>query len=896
MDRNPPPRRRSVPPAASGPPAEPELGEALRLLAAAVAILLRRSRRRAAALLHAGYRRARALLWAALGRAKAAVPPLLARGRRLWSRRSVLIAAMRQGAAVLDRSLRQWRSLFPGNLPVPQPAAVVGSLRRWLARGLVLLSAGLGAVSSIHPAVPQRRRRLGRVIRMLVWSGGATLLAIAAFIGYCLYTLPLAQQKPAAATPAALVLEADNGRPFATRGVYRGRWIPADQLPGDFLHAVVAIEDRRFFQHSGIDLWGILRAAVDDLIAGSAQQGGSTITQQLVRMTYLSSQRTLLRKVQEALLAIWLEHRLSKTEILTRYVNTAYYGAGAYGIDAAARRYFDKPPQALDLAESAMLAGLINAPSELAPTSNLKGARERADMVLRAMLAQGYITPAQAAAARAHPATPIVPPATEPGRNYFADAAAAEVKSLIGTPLTNLTVKTTLDPALQDLAERVVGRWLARDGKKRHIGQAALVALAPDGAVLAMVGGRNYEKSQFNRVTQALRQPGSLFKIFVYLAALDAGYTPDSVLVDQPVQIGDWRPKDYERRYRGPVTLKTAFADSINTISAQLVQNIGVERVIAMARRLGVTSPLPAVPSLALGTADVTLMEMAQAMDRIATDTKSVKPYMVEAISARGGTPLYTHAEPKLERPSWHWHEMMDLLQAVVREGTGRAAQLDRPVGGKTGTTNDYRDAWFVGFTSDFVVGVWCGNDDDSPMKGVVGGDVPAKIWHDFVAGAERIRARQGAARIAGVPFAGAAMPGPSAPAPTALGAAPAPATAPASATLPAPPAPAGTIAGIPLIIDTGTLMFRGHIVHLAGVEGETGQAAEEMAQFIAGRTVVCRPTAPSGEAYRCRVGDTDLARAVLYNGGGRATPDAPEDLKIAEEEAKQAGRGIWER
>jgi penicillin-binding protein 1A len=846
MDEGSPPRRPSVPPADPAPSSEPELGAALRLLATALAILLRRAVRRAAVLLrpisaHSG----------------AAIMRLSARVYRLWTRRSAPAATAAPGASAEPSRRRLAGKSRPASAG-PQPAPPISP--------------------AASPVPPPRRRRFVRLLRVLLWAGGATVLALAVFLGYCLYTLPLAQEEPAESAPTALVFTADNGRPFAARGIYKGQWVPADQLPGDFIHAVVAIEDRRFFEHPGVDFWGIARAAVDDLLAGSVQQGGSTITQQLVRMTYLSPKRTLLRKVQEALLAIWLEHRLSKIEILARYVNTAYYGAGAYGIDAAAERYFGKHAQALDLAESAMLAGLVNAPSELAPTINLEGARERADAVLNAMLQQGYISPAQAEAARAHPATPIVPPTTEPGRNYFADTAEAEVKGLIGVPLSDLTVKTTLDPALQDLAEQVVGSRLARDGKKRHIGQAALVALAPDGAVLAMVGGRNYQNSQFNRVTQALRQPGSLFKIFVYLAAFDAGYTPDSVLVDQPVQIGNWRPQDYERRYRGPVTLKTAFADSINTISAQLVQNIGVERVIDMARRLGVKSPLPAVPSLALGTAGVTLWEMTQAMDRIATDTKSIEPYTVAAISApspqHGNTPLYTHPEPKIERPSWHWREMMDLLEAVVQQGTGRAARLDRPVGGKTGTTNDYRDAWFVGFTTDFVVGVWCGNDDDSPMKGVVGGDVPAEIWHDFVAGAERIAAQEGAQKPA---LVDAAVP-------------------PDSAAAPEPAAPSGTIAGVPLIVDTGTLMFEGHLVRLAGVEGETGQSAEEMARFIAGRPVTCQPAGPAEDAYRCRVGGVDLARAVLYNGGGRAAPDAPEDLKIAEEQAREAGRGLWER
>lgn len=865
MDNGLPARRESA------PPAEPELGAALRLLAVALAVLLRRGLHRAGALLDAGRSRVRARLRPALARACALLRDQGAALHRGMGRvRAALGTVLARATAAL---LLMWeRRPTPGRMrraswpagPVPVPDAPV---------------AAPPLPARPMPARPRRRR----VLRVLLWTGGGVVFALAAFVVYCLYTLPLATQKPAAATPAALVLEADNGRPFATRGVYKGRWIAADQLPGDFVHAVVAIEDRRFFQHPGIDFWGIARAALVDLATGSLQQGASTITQQLVRMDYLSPRRTLVRKVQEALLAIWLEHRLSKIQILTRYVNTAYYGAGAYGIDAAAERYFGKHAPALDLAQSAMLAGLVNAPSALAPTSNLEGARARADAVLKAMVEQGAITPAQAAAARAHPARLVVPPVTRPGRNYFADTAQDEVKRLIGVPLSDLTVKTTLDPALQDLAERVVHHWLARDGRKRHIGQAALVALAPDGAVLAMVGGRNYDRSQFNRVTQALRQPGSLFKIFVYLAAFNAGYTPDSVLTDRPVDIDGWKPQDYERRYRGPVTLTTAFADSINTISAQLVQKLGVGRVIAMARSLGITTPLPAVPSLALGSADVTLLEMTRAMDTIATDTKSLKPYTVEAISAGKGAALYTHPAPAVERPTWHWREMMELLQAVVKDGTGRAAQLDRPVGGKTGTTNDYRDAWFVGFTTDFVVGVWCGNDDNSPMKGVVGGSVPAGIWHDFVAGAERIEARETGAGTRRVSFA----------APVASSYTPVP---PASAAPPQSAAPPGTIAGIPLIIDTGTLMFRGHLVRLAGVEGETGRLAEEMARFIAGRPVTCRPARSSAGAYRCRIGDTDLARAVLYNGGGRAAPDAPPALKTVEQRARAAGRGLWER
>jgi 1A family penicillin-binding protein len=698
------------------------------------------------------------------------------------------------------------------------------------------------------------------------------MVVVGAFLGYCAYTLPLSGGLAAQPSPPAIVVEDDTGKAFSTRGVFRGEQVALDQLPRTLVDAVLAIEDRRFFAHSAIDIWGMARAAVRDLQSGTAREGGSTITQQLVRLTYLSPERTIRRKVQEVMLAVWLETRMGKKEILTRYLNAAYFGAGAYGVDAAARRYFGKDAQSLDLAESAMLAGLIRAPSALSPIRDPQAARERSDTVLQAMVEAGIITRSQAADARAHPPRLAVAPETEPGSTYFVDTTEAEVKRLLGAPLSDLTVRSTFDPALQNAAERVVAHWLAGEGKAKHVGQAALVALAPDGAVLAMVGGRDYGESQFNRVTQAHRQPGSLFKIFVYLAAFQNGFTPDSTLVDQPVEIGDWEPTNYGGRFHGRVSLRTAFAQSINSISVQLVQQIGVDRVIDMAKSLGVRSQLPAVPSLALGTAEVSLLEMTAAMDAIAVNGKSIEPYAVQTIRANGKTPLYTHPEVTTEAPGWNRAAMMDLLRAVVNEGTGKAARLDRPVAGKTGTSQDYRDAWFVGFTTDFVVGVWAGNDDDTPMKEVVGGDLPAKIWHDFVVEAERIKASRAE------PTAATAS--------AATGSA-----APAAASSAAP-----VIEGVPLVADTATLLFGDRVVYLAGVAGETGELAHDMARYIGSRGVTCRLDDSSVARYRCQIGKYDLAEAVLFNGGGRAAPDAPPELKSAEEKARAAGRGLWER
>ena len=381
---------------------------------------------------------------------------------------------------------------------------------------------------------PDRRS----VLVGLGWAGAAAALPVLVFIGYCAVTVPVSGGRNADEPGPAIVFTAADGQVFAARGAAKGEKVEIDRLPADLVHAVIAIEDRRFYSHHGIDLRGILRAASHDLYGDGGIEGASTITQQLVRMSYLSPERSLRRKVQEVILALWLETRLTKNEIFARYLNTAYFGAGAYGIDAAAQRYFRKKAGSLNLAESAMLAGLIRSPTQLAPTRNLEAARRRADTVLKAMVAAGYIDEARAAAARTHPAGLAVPPETEPGQNYFVDTAESELKRLVGSPPMDLGADTTLDPRLQDAAERVIGKWLGQEGARRHVGQAALVALAPDGAVLALVGGRDYAQSQFNRAVQAQRQAGSLFKIFVYLAAFNSGYTPGSVVVDSPSILG----------------------------------------------------------------------------------------------------------------------------------------------------------------------------------------------------------------------------------------------------------------------------------------------------------------------------------------------------------------------
>jgi penicillin-binding protein 1A len=731
-----------------------------------------------------------------------------------------------------------------------------------------------GAIARLRHGVRSALRlapsRFGPVLAALA----AMLVLVAAYLAYCLATLPLAGGLVVEVTPSALVVEADSGQAFATRGVFKGERLSAGDVPADLARAVIAIEDRRFYRHGGIDLRGIVRAAMHNFVAGGAREGGSTITQQLVRMTYLSPERTLKRKVQEAMLALWLEHQLSKEEILVRYLNTAYFGAGVYGVDAAAKRYFGKAAGELSLGEAAMLAGLVRAPSALAPHRNFERARARADLVLDAMVATGAIAREQADAARRQPAALRVPPETPPGTNYFVDMVNAEARSLLPAA-GDWRIRSTLDLKLQALAESVVAKALAAEGKTKNAGQVALVAMAPDGAIRAMVGGRDYNDSQFNRATQAKRQPGSLFKLFVYLAALQKGYTPQTMMIDRPVQIGDWEPENYGNRYHGAVTLRTAFAKSINSVAVQLANDVGIRSVIETAKTLGIQSDLPALPSLALGSAEVNLLEMTRAFAAIAANVESVDTYSIRSIQ-RGDQVLHTHAAGARPAPGDPAARaaMIDLLTSVVREGTGRAARVAGPVAGKTGTTQEYRDAWFIGFTPDLVVGVWVGNDDNAPMNGVTGGSLPASIWHEFVA--------QAAARRA-------------LPAPSPLRRAPNPA-APMAALEPEPTAPprTGAVGGAAVVLDTATLEVQGQIVRLLGVEGVNGRVARALERFLRRREVICEPA--SAQAYRCRVGDQDLSALVLFNGGGRATADAPPELRAAEERGREMRSGFWRR
>ncbi|SDA16701.1 penicillin-binding protein, 1A family [Methylobacterium sp. UNC378MF] len=701
------------------------------------------------------------------------------------------------------------------------------------------------------------------------------VLALAVYLFAAFVTLPPLGGAVVETGQRAITVEADDGRVFATRGSFRGQKLTAADLPPHLAQAIVAIEDRRFYSHWGIDLRGLARAVWRNLRGGGVREGGSTITQQYVRLISLNQEKSLWRKVQEAFLALRVESMMSKDAILLGYLDSAYFGAGAYGADAAARRYFGKPAKALNLPESAMLAGLVRAPSQLAPTRNLGGAKERADVVLQAMVETGAITQAEADAARKQSVTLKSPPEAPPGTNYFLDMIAGDVKRLAGTD-GDMTVRSTLNLDLQSLAEGVVARRLDKDGARRKVGQAAMVVLSKEGAILAMVGGRDYEDSQFNRAVQAKRQPGSLFKLLVYLTAYEKGYTPESVMVDRPVQIGDWDPENDDGRYRGPVPLRTAFALSINTVAAQLGQDVGIPAVIATARKLGIQSDLPNVPSLVLGSGAVSLLEMARAYGSVLSGRTPLQAYGIQAIRGAAPQPLYVRTDPApgamlAQEPRTM---MLDSLQAVVESGTGRAARVPgQIIGGKTGTSQDFRDAWFVGMTPDLVVGIWVGNDDDSSMNRMFGGEMPAGIFHDFIQRATEKLAK-GKLR------------------PSAERAEPARAPAPAPA---AEPVAGGEVRGVPEVIDTGTLNLRGRVVRLLGVVGERGHLARQLASYLRRREVVCTGLS-DGATARCRIEGDDLAGLILAAGGARASEDAPPDLLGAEEQARAERVGLWGR
>ena len=590
-----------------------------------------------------------------------------------------------------------------------------------------------GRKSARRPRRGEGRRR-SLPVRLLYWAVTAAIwvvIAVGGVAAFYAHDLPDVSGLGGHYRAPGVTVLAANGAVLANYGDVFAGHVDVAELPPELPAAVLATEDRRFYRHFGLDGIGLARALWANLRAGRVVQGGSTITQQVAKNVFLTPARTFKRKAQEVLLALWLEHRFTKDQLLTIYLNRVYLGAGTYGVEAAARRYFAKPAARLDLAESAMIAGLLKAPSRYAPTRNLERAQRRAAQVLDNMVAAGSLDAARAAAAKAQPARLRGGAEFALGEaRYFTDWAVEQVAAYVGPARADITVYSTLSPHAQRAAERAVA---ALPGTE----QTALVALANDGAVRAMVGGRSYAASQFNRATQARRQPGSAFKLFVYLAAFEAGLRPDDIVADSPIEVDGWRPRNYADRYRGDITLTEAFAQSSNAAAVRLSEQVGRARVIDVARRLGVASPLADEPSLALGASEVSLLELTGAYAVVANGGHGLWPYGITEIRDRDGRVLYRRqgSGPGRVLDGATAAAMGGLLRAVVARGTGRAAQIDHaavPVAGKTGTSQDFRDAWFVGYTPELVAGVWLGNDDSRPMDNVTGGGAPARLWRDF--------------------------------------------------------------------------------------------------------------------------------------------------------------------
>jgi penicillin-binding protein 1A len=571
------------------------------------------------------------------------------------------------------------------------------------------------------PPYPPRRPRIA-IGKWIVRGAAAGIVLFVVAVVWLAVTAPLSQSlKPP--TPPSITLTDRSGMPIARRGAIIGAPVDAATLPPHVREAFLAIEDRRFYSHWGIDPRGIARAAWANVGSGGVRQGGSTITQQLAKNAFLDSDRTAARKIREVMIAFWLEAWLSKDEILSRYLSNVYFGDNVYGITAAAKHYFGRTPQTLNVGQAAMLAGLVKAPSRLAPTGNLAGARKRQAVVVGAMADAGFLTDREAKAVQPQRVL-AKQPEQLPSGTYFADWVLPEARDQAGEVKSEAMVRTTLDRTLQRQAERAIR------GAGLRQAQAALVAMRPTGEVVAMVGGRDYGTSPFNRATQARRQPGSTFKLFVYLAAMRAGMTPSSTVDDSPVEIAGWKPKNDDNRYLGEISLARAFARSSNVAAARLTQEVGVRNVIRAARDLGISTPIANEATIGLGTSEVSLLELTAAYASIAAGRYPVQPRGLVEVKDKGWYESLAgrdHALPDAVRDN-----MRSLLNSAIR-GTGREAVLPIAAYGKTGTSQSGRDAWFIGYAGDLVVGVWVGNDDNTPNPGLHGGGVPARIWRAFM-------------------------------------------------------------------------------------------------------------------------------------------------------------------
>ena len=584
---------------------------------------------------------------------------------------------------------------------------------------------------------PSGHRSWGK--RLLLWAitagiwGGIAVLGVIAY--YAVDMPDLDQAGMTTTRRAAILVQASNGETFAAFGDIYGEPLALDQMSPFIAQAVMATEDRRFYHHFGIDPIGLARAFWVNMRAGHTVQGGSTITQQLAKNLFLKPDRTMKRKIQEALMALWIEHRFTKDQILTIYLNRVYLGSGTFGVDAAARRYFGVSARQVNLYQSAMLAGLLKAPSRYSPLNDAEAGHARTVDVLNNMVAAGMIDSNTAQVNALTGAVQLVNRAP-PAGHYFADWIKTALDGMAEVQGQDLVVKTTLDIRLQREAENGLKNLLQTQGAKSDVTQGAVVVMSPDGAVRALVGGKDYDDSQFNRATQALRQPGSSFKPFVYLAGMESGLTPDDTMEDAPISFGGWSPGNYNGKYEGTKTLRQAFAQSTNTIAVKVLEHVGAKRVVEVATRLGITADLRADGSLALGTSEVSPLELTTAYAPFANGGQGVTAFGITEIDDNQGHVLFKRAGGGIGQvisPD-ALIKMHQLMTGVITDGTGKAARLDRPAAAKTGTTQDYRDAWFLGYTADYVAGVWLGNDDQrNAMKKVTGGGLPAQLWKQIM-------------------------------------------------------------------------------------------------------------------------------------------------------------------
>lgn len=593
--------------------------------------------------------------------------------------------------------------------------------------------------SKSRPHRSSRRHRRKRITNASLYRRKILFTVITVFVTLIVYmwlALPSVRYLLDADKTPGIVIRDDQGTIISSYGEVYGQFLTFDKLPRTLIFAVIATEDRSFFHHLGFDPVGLARAMFANMRAGKVVQGGSTITQQIAKNIYLSPERTLGRKLRELFMAFKLEAYFSKEELLAIYLNRVYLGAGNFGVDAACRRYFGKPATAINLAEAAVLTGLLKAPSKFAPTSNPQLAQKRAEQVLLNMEDAGYLNTKQREKAKAELAALLSKRTPDsPGSYYFTDWLVGEIPSLIGEYTDDIEVYSTMNEKMQDAAEKAIETVMQQDAEKLGANQASLLAMTPKGEVKAIVGGRNYNESQFNRATQSRRQPGSAFKLFVYLSALEQGAWPDMMVEDQPVTIGRWSPSNYSGDYKGTMTLRDAVAQSINSVAVQMSELYGRGNVLAMARSLGITSPLEPTPSIALGAYEVSLLELITAYAHLASAGMEVKPYGITKIVSKKGQVLYERKGGSTTRVlSMPVVGMAnDLFSAVINYGTAARANIGRPAAGKTGTTSDYKDAWFIGYTPDLVAGVWVGNDVPKPMRKVTGGNLPAGIWKAFM-------------------------------------------------------------------------------------------------------------------------------------------------------------------